>query len=808
MTSPRSVKRKVTLAVFAAIGVSLALVALGLGFYEFRAAESRLRASLELLTDALLANAVTAVDFEVPEAANELLGRLERGEIIQAATLLRYPVGEAPQVFARYVRRGQSAEFRPDARPDDFYVVGNRALLVTGFVRDGRVVAALQLEGSLDSVRRGLRESLRILAIIFGFLLVLGGLLSQVLQRAITRPIERLAETAREVRATENYALRSEVSGEDELGELGRQFNAMLGGIEERDRRLAESGAFQNVILEGSGVAVISTDPDGGVRTFNPAAERLLGYAKDEVVGRATPVLWHDPTEVAARAKELSFGLGRTITPGFEVFVARANEGRPESSEWTYLRKDGRRVPVFLVVSALRDSTGAIIGYCGLATDLTERRAAEAALRASEHRYSVVVDQTGQMVYDLDVKTGRILWFGESAVVATTGYTLEEFQAVTFNVWKEMIHEDDRPAAVTEFSRCRAAGLRYDAVYRFRRKDGTYRTLQDFGVFMRDGQGEVVRMLGAMSDITKRVEAEAAIRRLNAGLEQRVDERTAELARRVAQVERLNAEQLELMRSVNASQQSADRSAARFQEANANLLAANQELEAFSYSVSHDLRAPLRNITGFIELLTKRADARLDAESQRFLATVTAEARRMGMLIDDLLTFSRIGRAEMSLQRVDLRELVGEVREELRTEIGDREIEWRIGPLPLVSGDRALLRQVLANLLGNAVKFTRRQPAAVVEFGASASRPDEATTTFYVRDNGAGFNPKYLDKLFGVFQRLHNSRDFEGTGIGLANVKRIVERHGGRVWAEGAVERGATFYFTLSRSAGQNERVF
>jgi len=304
-------------------------------------------------------------------------------------------------------------------------------------------------------------------------------------------------------------------------------------------------------------------------------------------------------------------------------------------------------------------------------------------------------------------------------------------------------------------------------------------------------------MLGAMADVTERVEAETSIRQLNQSLEARVEERTAELAQRVAQVERLNAEQRALMRSLESSQRSADRAAARLQEANSNLLTANQELEAFSYSVSHDLRAPLRNITGFLELLAKRGQGRLDAESARFVAVVIAEAGRMGLLIDDLLTFSRIGRSEMKLEPVPLEALVAEVREELLNDTAGREITWRIAALPNVRGDRTLLRQVLANLVGNAIKFTRNRPRPVIEIGATAARAGDAGVTIFVRDNGVGFNPKYIDKLFGVFQRLHNSRDFEGTGIGLANVKRIVNRHGGRVWAEGDVDKGAVFYFTL-----------
>lgn len=225
-----------------------------------------------------------------------------------------------------------------------------------------------------------------------------------------------------------------------------------------------------------------------------------------------------------------------------------------------------------------------------------------------------------------------------------------------------------------------------------------------------------------------------------------------------------------------------------------NLVAANKELEAFSYSVSHDLRAPLRHISGFVQLLQAKAKDQLDETSRRYLDIITGASQKMGELIDDLLSFSRTGRAQMRLETVPLNQMVEECRRELEPDTRGRNIEWQIGPLPEVAADRALLRQVFANLLGNAVKYSRNRPVAKIGVTATAG---ENEITVCVRDNGAGFDMKYVDKLFGVFQRLHSETEFEGTGIGLANVRRIVVRHGGRAWAEGAVDQGAAFYFTL-----------
>ena len=803
MSRTGSIQRKVTGALFGTIALALVLMAIGLAAYEYKEAEPRLQTNLELLAESMFASVVPAVDFNLPSVANETLARYRNNASIRSIWLFRQGAGDEPKLFASALARDPAGApaspgaFPPAPRPDGFLVLGDAALLVITQTRPGSQPLTLQIEGSLTSVRRRLRDSLLILGAVFVVLLVVGAGLSHLLQKALTRPIRQLADTARAISATEDYSLRADISSNDEIGQLGQRFNEMIQRLAERDQRIVNAHAFQTAILESTGVAVVSCDAAGTVSSFNLAAEQLLGYTRKDVVGKATPSLWHLESEVARRALELSRELGRPVDPGFSVFVSRVLDGAPETREWTWRRRDGSTFPVQLVVSAMRDPRTRLIGFCGLATDLTERKRAEESLRASEHRYRIVIDQTGQMIYDLDIRSGVNQWFGASAVRQITGYDLAEFQQVTLQGWGEMIHPDDRTVALENFNQSCAAGLPYNAVYRFRHRDGTYRTIQDLGVFLRDGRGEVHQMLGVMSDVTQRVESEEAIRRLNVELEQRVRERTAELGRRVSEVEQLNADQRALMQSLASSQQNADRAAARLQQANSSLLIANQELEAFSYSVSHDLRAPLRNITGFLELLERRSAGHLDAEAARYVTVVIAEARRMGLLIDDLLTFSRIGRTEMNLQEVSIATLVDEVRQEIASDVGERSITWLLGPLPLVQGDRSLLRQVIANLVSNAVKFTRRKAAATIEIGVGASRPGDAYATFFVRDNGAGFNPKYHDKLFGVFQRLHNARDFEGTGIGLANVKRIVTRHGGRVWAEGAVERGAVFYFTL-----------
>jgi signal transduction histidine kinase len=232
----------------------------------------------------------------------------------------------------------------------------------------------------------------------------------------------------------------------------------------------------------------------------------------------------------------------------------------------------------------------------------------------------------------------------------------------------------------------------------------------------------------------------------------------------------------------------------RVRERQQALEAANKELEAFSYSVSHDLRAPLRMISGYSEILLSDHAGSLDAPGQRLLNNVRAGAQRMERLIEDLLSFSRLGRQPLSRQPVRIDELARQVVEEHRDSFGGREIDIRIEPAPVCAGDASLLKQVLTNLLSNAIKFTRDRKPARIEVG---SRREGGDVIFHVRDNGAGFDMKYAGKLFGVFQRLHSSEEFEGTGIGLSIVQRIVQRHGGRVWAESAPGEGATFFFSL-----------
>jgi signal transduction histidine kinase len=265
----------------------------------------------------------------------------------------------------------------------------------------------------------------------------------------------------------------------------------------------------------------------------------------------------------------------------------------------------------------------------------------------------------------------------------------------------------------------------------------------------------------------------------------------------------LRENQAQLQRALESAQRSADAVRAlnaelelRVEERTGELKAANRELEAFTYSVSHDLRSPLRAIDAFAQILEEEHAPKLDAEAKNCLARIRKGVQNMGDLVDDLLNLSRVGRADLQKETAALNTLVDEALLDLRPETKGREIEWRIAPLPSVFCDAGLVKQVFANLLSNAVKYTRPRPHAVIEVGTAQT---DGETAIFVRDNGVGFNMKYVNKLFGVFQRLHRPDEFEGTGVGLATVQRIIHLHGGRIWADAELDKGATFYFTLGQ---------
>lgn len=413
------------------------------------------------------------------------------------------------------------------------------------------------------------------------------------------------------------------------------------------------------------------------------------------------------------------------------------------------ISRDGRERAIADSAAPICDRDGRIIGVVLVFRDVSEERAAAAKLTAALQE----LDRFFSLSLDFLCISSADGYFKRAspAVTDILGWSVEEFLARPYLTF---VHPHDLEATQKAVEQQVVRGekvLQFEN--RYRHRDGTWRTLSWRSVPQPEGL-----MYATARDVTEAKRIETEIHRLNADLQQ-------------------HAAQLE---------------------------AANRELEAFSYSVSHDLRAPLRHVQGYVDMLAREANDGLSPKGVRFLQTIGDAARSMGQLIDDLLSFSRMGRAEMRETTVDLGQLVGEARKALEFTTAGRDIRWKIAPLPAVKGDASMLRQVWANLLGNAVKYTRKRTVAEIEIGCAGN--EEQRKIFFVRDNGAGFDMRYATKLFGVFQRLHHAEEFEGTGIGLANVRRIIDRHGGRTWAESAPDAGATFYFTLKPATNELEK--
>jgi PAS domain S-box-containing protein len=412
------------------------------------------------------------------------------------------------------------------------------------------------------------------------------------------------------------------------------------------------------------------------------------------------------------------------------------------------LRQDGSEFPVEIGLNPL--IMGEQTWVLSSIVDISARKSAEDMFRLAVEAAPngmIMVNPEGKIVL-VNAQTEKLF-----------GYTRDELIGREIDILVPQRFRGHHPRQRAEFVRepqARGMGAGRD-LYGIR-KDGSEFPVEIGLNPIRKEDG--VWVLSAIVDITERKVAEAEIVRLNQDLERRVVERTAQMT------------------------------------------AANAELEAFSYSVSHDLRAPLRQIAGFSRILGEEHAAQLDAEGRRYLQKVQSGAERMGVLIDELLNFARVGRQALAPRPVPIGEIVNAAVEELRHECAGRSIDWRIETPGTIECDPVFMKQVMMNLISNALKYTRPRPRAVIQVHGSVSANE---TVVFVRDNGVGFDMRYAGKLFGIFQRLHPAREFEGTGVGLATVQRIIHKHGGRVWAEAEPDQGATFFFALPRAREQRE---
>src|SRR5918995_2314923 len=533
----------------------------------------------------------------------------------------------------------------------------------------------------------------------------------------------------------------------DEEGNL-RGFSKVIRDITERkrtERALIESEQRFRQLFENSADALFVHDEQGRFVDCNVQACRVLGYAREELLERTVA----DVTARLISEEERREKKGKTLWER----ALRGDPGRIVGfDENELVRKDGSTFPVEVGVGAIEYG-----GQCMIfasARDISERKRAEEALKESEAKYRTLVEQIPAVTYIEELDFGEPEWnmiYVSPQVQALLGYSPEEYMSKP-KIWEELLHSDDRERVLAEDARTERSGMPFRVEYRIFTRNGDVAWIRDEAVLVRDEEGRPLFWQGVMYDITDQKRTEEEVRRLNEELEQRVRRRTAQLE------------------------------------------AFNSELEAFSYSISHDLRSPLRAINGFSQILMEDYEDKLDVEGKSYLRRLSAASHRMGQLIDDLLDLSRMTRGQMRRERVNLSTLAQAIVEELRNTQPEHEVEVIIEEGLVANGDGSLLRAVLENLLGNAWKFTKNQPHPRIEFGRLEH---EDTPTYYVRDNGVGFDMAYVYKLFGAFQRLHSMSKYEGTGIGLATVQRIIHRHGGRVWAKGEVGKGASFYFTL-----------
>jgi len=509
-------------------------------------------------------------------------------------------------------------------------------------------------------------------------------------------------------------------------------------------------------LFENAADAFVVVDPRGCIRRVNKRADQIFGYPREELLGQKLEVLVPE----RLRAKHLGHREGYQPAPHFRAMgVGLELFGR---------RQDGTEFPVDIMLNPLETEEGPVV--IAAVRDITERKRAEQI-----HLHFRALFESLPGLY-LVLKPDLTIVAASDAYLKATMTKREEILGRgLFDVFPDNPRDptasgvSNLRASLDRVRQSAAADTMAIQKYDVRRLDGVfeekYWSPVNSPIFGADRQLEYI--IHRVEDVTEFVR-------------QRKNPTATETAGLRARLEQMEAEVF--------------RNSQELQAVNRQLHEANKELESFSYSVSHDLRAPLRSVDSFSRIVLEDYGPKLDDEGRRLLDVVRSEAQRMGQLIDDLLDFSRLGRQVLKATKCDLTALTQNVFDSLEAPLRSRVTHFDLKPLPPAYGDPAMLRQVLFNLIANAVKFSRHAPLPAVEIGSTAG---DGMITYYVKDNGVGFDPRYVHKLFGVFQRLHSESEFEGTGVGLALVQRIIRRHGGNVWAEGKVNAGATFYFTL-----------
>jgi PAS domain S-box-containing protein len=729
----QSLKRKTMAVIMLTSVVVLLLTAVAFTAYDLVTYRQNRVQSLSATAAIIADHSSAALVLGDKKDGRDTLASLRADQRILAAALYD---GQG-RLFVSYPLAAEAGAFPPAPGHDGWRSEGGQVILIQPVLEGGARLGTLYLKSEAMNLYPRLRfyGGTALLVLLASALVALA--ISTVLQQRVTQPILALAKVAKSVSERDDYSLRAQKVSEDETGLLTDAFNGMLMRIEaqtEALRRNEEIRSFLAAIVESSDDAIVGKDLDAKVVSWNAGAERMFGYAAAEMLGQPITRL-----QSPDRPEEEGH------------ILEEVRQGRTRHYETARIRKDGRPVELSLTVSPVRNARGDIIGISSIARDITENKLAERLIQESRARLSGIIGSAMDAIISVDAGQ-RITIFNEAAeqmfrcpAGEALGQPLDRFIPARFRATHHR--------HVAEFGRTGVTGRAMTSLQPLAglRADGEEFPIEASISYIEVGGQQVYTVI--LRDITERKRAEDQIRQLNGMLEQRVAERTAELTE------------------------------------------ANKELESFTYSVAHDLRAPLRHIDAFSKLLHEDFEAALPLEAQHYLKNIRDSAGKMSLLVDDLLNLARVGRQELRRHSTPLSSLVDAVLADLKPEAAGRKLEWHIDPLPAVECDPGLMKQVFANLLANAVKYTRPRPVAVIEVGCRKTNGD---TAVFVRDNGVGFNMKYADKLFGVFQRLHRAEEFEGTGVGLAIVERIVRKHGGQIWAESTMDQGATFYFTLA----------
>ena len=678
------------------------------------------------------------------------------------------------------------------------------------------------------------------------------GTITDITERKLVEEENRLLNESLELRVAERTA-QIEISNQKLQKEIVER--------QQIATTLLELTQLQNAILNSTKYTIIS-GAAGKIKIFNRAAQRLLGYSPEEVVGKLTPAIIHDPLEVAQRAEVLSQQLGVKIKPGLEVFVALARRGIVDEYEWTYIRKDGSRFPVLLSMTALYDSEGNINGFVGIGEDISDAVAAATQRKQAEkdlRDLTIALQNAVEGISRLDIE-GRYI-NANRAYAHTCGYEPEEMVGME---WRLTVHPSDIEMLISAYEEMlisgkvevEARGVQKNGTFFYKQitmvkacdthgifnghhcfmKDITERKLTETalqesefkyrqivelaeeGIWVIDSNARTTYVNQAMARMLSYTESEMLGRQIFDFMDEQEQQITSQYVDRRKQgisekhesklknkdgqdiwtyisTSPVMDEQGNMLSSCALVYNITHRKQAEQQmlQLTEDLKRSNEELEQFAYVASHDLQEPLRAVTSYTQLLAQRYQGNLDEKADKYINYVVDGASRMQQLINDLLAYSRLGTRAQEFQVADCKAAVAQSLCNLQIAIAEKKPLITCEEMPTVMADEFQLVQLFQNLIGNAIKFCR-QDVPIIHI-AAIIQDDE--WLFSVRDNGIGIDSEYADRIFIIFRRLHSRREYLGTGIGLAMCKRIVERHGGRIWVESQSGEGAIFYFTI-----------